>query len=93
MGRTKTGKQQDHINLPFQNVISDLRIYPPGKYCVDDMLVTHNVTLGGDAQPKTSQDNKELEFAFICVNNKVRLFNLRIYCVNYKGRLFKKTNN
>ncbi len=75
MWGTKPVKQQGPINLLLQNVISDLRIYPPGKYCVDDMLVTHNVTLGGDAQPKTSQDNKELEFAFICVNNKVRLFN------------------
>ena len=33
------------------------------------MLVTHNTSLSEEA--KTKEDEKELEFAFICVNNQV----------------------
>ena len=40
-------------------------IYPPGKYCVDDMIVLHNAT-GNMAE---EEDN--LEFAYICVSNRV----------------------
>lgn len=39
-------------------------IYPAGKYCVDDMVVLHNAT--GDM---AEEDN--LEFAYICVSNRV----------------------
>ncbi len=39
-------------------------IYAPGKYCVDDMILTHNLTL---------EQGDVFSFAYICVNNQVMM--------------------
>ena len=49
-------------------------VYPAGKYCVDDMVVLHNAT-GSAAAGDGGGGGKEednLEFAYICVSNRVR---------------------
>ena len=43
-------------------------VYPAGKYCVDDMVVLHNAT-GAKGEGDDGEDN--LEFAYICVSNRV----------------------
>jgi G protein-coupled receptor Mth (Methuselah protein) len=43
-------------------------MYLPGKYCIDDIIITHNFTL--DKSNETDRD-LVLDFAYICVNNQV----------------------
>jgi hypothetical protein len=54
------------------SIVSPTVVYGPDKYCVDDMIVVHNDT--GELKEGTEEgEGPELvEFAFICVNNKVR---------------------
>ena len=44
-------------------------VYPAGKYCVDDMVVLHNAT--GSAAGGGGNEEDNLEFAYICVSNRV----------------------
>lgn len=39
-------------------------LYSPEKYCIDDMIITHNLT--------HSEDNV-VDFAYICVNTEVTI--------------------
>jgi len=48
----------DHINITSQRVF-----YGPDKYCMDDIIVTHNYTDAKD-------DELILDFAYLCINNR-----------------------
>lgn len=47
------------------NATSMRFLYPTAKYCIDDLIATHNFTAGADA----AEQDIVLEFAYICVNN------------------------
>jgi hypothetical protein len=54
-------------------------LYPPGKYCVDDMVVVHNSSNAhGHDEEEVEEGKSVVEFAFICVNNKVGIMTLEM---------------
>lgn len=50
---------------------SQRRLYQPGKYCIDDLVITHNAS-GIDVNQ--TEEERVVEFAIICVSNEVRKY-------------------
>ena len=65
-----------HQLVHNENMASKRVLYPPGRYCVDDLIITHNFTLGdeGSGEDDFSASNAQdevLEFAYICVDQSI----------------------
>ena len=67
-----TNGSMSHRLVHSEKKASDRRLYAPDKYCMDDLIITHNYTLDDPSNNhnETTEDELIYSFSYLCINTK-----------------------